>query len=145
MQTAMTRRHHRSAFTLVELIAVIIVLAILAGVAVPKYFDYTAKARESATKATIGNARSAIANFYANAALENGAAAYPTLTEIETVGVVFDQPIPENPFNGSSDVQAATWDPDNPPVSGNAGWNYDASAGRFWANSSTSGVNENEW
>lgn len=35
---------HR-AFTLVELIVVIVVLGVLAGVAVPKFFDYTRKAR----------------------------------------------------------------------------------------------------
>jgi prepilin-type N-terminal cleavage/methylation domain-containing protein len=35
------------AFTLVELIAVIVVLAILAGVAVPRYFEYSARAKTS--------------------------------------------------------------------------------------------------
>ena len=50
----------RRAFTLIELIAVIIVLAILAGVAVPKYFDYSTKAKESAAKATLGATRSAM-------------------------------------------------------------------------------------
>lgn len=135
----------RSGFTLVELIAVIIVLAILAGVAVPKYFDYTAKARESATKASLGNARSAIANFYTNEALQNGTAAYPTLAELETLGTVLQESFPPNPYNNSNDVQAATWDASDPPVTGTAGWNYDASAGRLWANSDTSGVDENEW
>jgi prepilin-type N-terminal cleavage/methylation domain-containing protein len=41
------------AFTLVELIAVIIVLAILAGVAIPKYFDYSTRARASALSGTL--------------------------------------------------------------------------------------------
>jgi prepilin-type N-terminal cleavage/methylation domain-containing protein len=35
------------AFTLVELIAVIVVLAVLAAVAVPRYFDYSQRARVS--------------------------------------------------------------------------------------------------
>jgi prepilin-type N-terminal cleavage/methylation domain-containing protein len=39
---------NRRAFTLVELIAVIVVLAILAGVAVPRYFDYRQRALTSA-------------------------------------------------------------------------------------------------
>lgn len=135
----------RRAFTLIELIAVIVVLAILAGVAVPKYFDYSTKAKESATKASLGATRSAVANFYANEALNNGTAAYPTLVDVQTAGVVMEQPLPANPYNGSAAVQAATWNASNPPVSGTAGWNYDASAGRFWANSDSTGIDENEW
>ena len=37
-------------FTLIELIAVVVILASLAGVALPRYFDYAARARESATR-----------------------------------------------------------------------------------------------
>lgn len=145
--SALTVSHHRnrSAFTLIELIAVIVVLAILAGVAAPKYFNYSTKAKESAAKATLGGTRSAIANFYANEALTNGTAAYPTLTQLQTVGTVLDQPIPVNPYNNSATIAAATWNAANPPVSGTAGWNYDATNGKFWANTNTSGVGENAW
>lgn len=41
------------AFTLVELIAVIVVLAILSAMAVPRYFDYRQRAQASAIAATI--------------------------------------------------------------------------------------------
>jgi Tfp pilus assembly protein PilE len=136
---------HRKAFTNIELVAVIIVLAIFAGVAVPKYFDYSTKANESATKATLGATRSAVANFYANGALSGGSATYPTLTEVNTAGSVLEHDLPVNPYNGSATVQAATWNVTDPPVGGTAGWNYDASVGRFWANSNTSGTDENEW
>jgi prepilin-type N-terminal cleavage/methylation domain-containing protein len=47
-----TLRVNRCGFTLVELIAVIVVLAILAGVAVPRYFDYSQRARATAVAAT---------------------------------------------------------------------------------------------
>jgi prepilin-type N-terminal cleavage/methylation domain-containing protein len=39
--------HRAQAFTLVELIAVIVVLAVLAAVAVPKYFDFSDRAKRS--------------------------------------------------------------------------------------------------
>jgi prepilin-type N-terminal cleavage/methylation domain-containing protein len=132
------------AFTLVELIAVIVVLAILAGVAIPKYFDYASKAKESACKAVLGSVRSGVANFYANSIVTSGTAAYPTLAQLETLGTVMQEPIPANPYNNSSDVAAATH-ATTPPVSGSAGWNYDVASGRFWANSTTTGVDEHLW
>ena len=45
-------RSRNRAFTLIELIVIIVVLAILAGVAIPKYIDYTANAKSSAAKGT---------------------------------------------------------------------------------------------
>jgi MSHA pilin protein MshA len=139
-------RNARGAFTLIELIAVIVVLAILSAVAIPKYFDYAAKAKESAVKGTLGAARSAIANFYANAAV-NGSAAFPTLVQIQTSGTVMQEDMPTNPYlsTPSKVIAAATYLASAPPVSGANGWNYDTSAGKFWANSNTSGIGENAW
>lgn len=131
------------AFTLVELIVIIVVLAILSGVAIPKYIDYTANAKASAAKATIGAVRTAIANFYANSAL-TGTAAYPTLTQVQTIGGVMQEALPSNPYNNASTIAAATW-ATTPPTSGVNGYNYDATAGRFWLNSNTAGVSENAW
>ena len=136
-----TPRLYPRAFTLIELIAVIVVLAILSGVAIPKYFDYTANAKTSSTKGTLGGVRSAIANFYGNSAA-NGTAAYPTLVQLTTVGTVMQEPIAANPFNSDATVAAATWAA-TPPVSGTNGWNYDAASGHFWANSNSAG--ENAW
>jgi prepilin-type N-terminal cleavage/methylation domain-containing protein len=129
------------AFTLIELIAVIVVLAILSGVAIPKYFDYTANAKVSSTKGTLGGVRSAIANFYGNSAA-NGTAAYPTLAQLTTTGTVMQEPISTNPYNNDATVSAATW-ATTPPVAGTAGWNYDSTSGHFWANTNT--VGENAW
>lgn len=133
----------RKGFTLIELIAVIAVLAVLSIVAVPKYLDYNTRAKESACRGVLGNVRTAIANFYANAAI-SGTAAYPTLVQMQANGTVLQDVVPANPYKNSATIAAAVW-ATTPPVSGNAGWNYDASTGKFWANSNTSGVAENTW
>lgn len=134
------------AFTLIELIAVIVVLAILSGIAIPKYFDYAAQAKASSCKGTLGGVRSAIASFYSKSSL-TGTAAYPTLANLtdftNSATSVMQEPIAANPYNNLTNVQAATWNAASPPVSGTAGWNYDATAGKFWANSS--GATENTW
>ena len=139
-RTRTQRSFARKGFTLIELIAVVVVLAILAGVALPKYFDYAAQAKVSACKGALGGVRAGVANFYANAAV-SGSAAYPTLTQLTTIGTVMQEVIPENPYNNSASVSAATWSASSPPVSGSAGWNYDVSAGKFWANSNNVGEN----
>ena len=131
----------RKGFTLIELIAVVVILAILAGVALPRYFDYAAQAKASACKGVLGGVRAGIANFYSNAAI-TGTAAYPTLAQLQTVGTVMQDILPENPYNNSATIAAASWAA-TPPVSGSNGWNYDAATGKFWANSDTVGVDEN--
>lgn len=136
------RNSHR-AFTLIELIAVIVVLAILAGVALPKYFDYASDARESACRGSLGGVRAGISNFYANSALTD-TPAYPTYDELMELGTVMHEPIPANPYNDLVTVkdEDGNFDADDPPVDGSTGWCYDESAGRFWANSETQGENE---
>jgi Tfp pilus assembly protein PilE len=131
----------RRAFTLVELIVIIVVLAILSGVAIPKYIDYTTSAKAAAAKGALGGVRSAIANFLANSNM-NGSATYPTLVQLQTLGTVMQEALPANPYNSSSTIAAATWNA-TPPVSGVAGYNYDVATGRFWLNSNT--VGENLW
>ena len=54
--------------------------------------------------------------------------------------------LPENPYQSAITVRdadgtyAAT-----PPVSGAQGWAYDETAGKFWANSDTASIDENEF
>jgi general secretion pathway protein G len=122
------RVHHRpvrSAFTLIELIAVIVVLAILSGVAVPRYFDYADRAKESALKGTLNGVRAGVANFHADQAI-NGSAQYPTLTQLTTVGTVMQEEIPANPFNNDNSVEAVASlaDAQNRVVTGTSGWRY---------------------
>ena len=143
----MNRSTTRRAFTLIELIAVIVVLAILAGVALPKYFDYAAQARESACKGALGGIRAGIANFYANSAI-SGTPAYPVLADLNTPGNVMQEILPDNPYKTGAgalpnSVRAETWTAAN-PIDGtaNEGWNYDAANGKFWPNTDTVGEND---
>ena len=114
-------------FTLIELIAVMVVLAALAGVAVPRYFDYADRARTSALQGSLGALRSGIANFYTNQ-IVSGSARYPTATELTTLGGVMQETLPPNPYNNLNTVQAVTSSADatNRVVSNptTIGWNY---------------------
>ncbi|MCA9294030.1 MAG: prepilin-type N-terminal cleavage/methylation domain-containing protein [Phycisphaerales bacterium] len=120
-RTGVTRR----AFTLIELIAVLVVLAILSGIALPKYLDYAARARASALQGALGGVRTGVASYYANASV-SGTATYPTLAQLETLGTVMQEAIPVNPYNGSNDVVAATQAQAaaRTIIAGGAGWAY---------------------
>lgn len=136
-------RRHRG-FTLVEVIAVMVVLAILAGVAIPKFFDYSAQARASATQGTVGGVRAGMANYFANQSI-SGTGAYPTLVQLTTVGTVMQEQIPVNPYNDLATVEAVSLlaDAQNRVVTGTSGWRYyvDNTANPpvaiFYANDST--------
>ncbi|MFN0011175.1 MAG: prepilin-type N-terminal cleavage/methylation domain-containing protein [Phycisphaerales bacterium] len=123
----MVHAHHTkraAAFTLIELIAVVLILSLLAGVAVPQYFDHAANARTAALQGTLGNVRSACGNFYANSSL-NGTARYPTLAELSGAGVVIADAFPAMPFNAQRTVAAATaTEFSGRSVSGTVGWRY---------------------
>jgi hypothetical protein len=106
----------------------------------PPFADWR---RRNATMDPLGGFRCIIAGFV----IENGPPGQgrnPTLDELISHHFIQANSLRMvNPFNGSSLIQQAKWDPDQPPVSGNAGWNYDPDAGKIWANSRI--MNENTW
>lgn len=61
-------------FTLVEVIAVLVILGILAAVAIPKFFDMQETAREKAIAAAIGELNGQVALSFAQNALSGGTA-----------------------------------------------------------------------
>ncbi len=134
----------RHAFTLVELIAVMVVLAVLAGVAIPKYFDYADRAKATALEGALGGVRSGLAGFYSNKAID-GEAAHPTFNEFTTSGTVMQEEVPVNPYTGLREVQQIrNLDEANTRIVKNPtrfGWNYfvdnrtDPPVAIFWANS----------
>ena len=141
-----TARRALRAFTLIELIAVIVILAVLVGVAIPRFSEYAAKNKETAAKGALEGVRTAITNFHQIKEKE-GAARYPTLNELATIGVVLIDPLPKNPYNQSNEVAEMGWTEERGTkqgmVVGDAGWNYDPVKGIFWANTNT--VQENNW
>ena len=61
-------------FTLVELLVVIVLLAILSGVAFGKYIDYTANAKQAADQGCIGAIRSSLSYAFVQHRANNDAA-----------------------------------------------------------------------
>jgi len=59
----MLRRTNRRAFTLIELLLVLVILAVLAGVAVPIYIGQAEKAKINATRASINMIKQALNTF----------------------------------------------------------------------------------
>ncbi len=68
-------------FTLIEIIAVLVILGILAAVAVPKYLDMSASARTKSAQAAVSEIRSRASMQYANLLLINTGVA-PTATAV---------------------------------------------------------------
>ena len=130
----------RRAFTLIEVLAVVLILAILSGLALPRFYDYQIRARLASCKGTLGGVRAGIANYYADQAIAAGAAAYPSLAQLTTVGTVMQEKIPDNPYTVTADTYdadevntAAKADADdrNLLAGGDGGWAYFDGTGGF--------------
>ena len=67
-----TLRRSRHAFTLVELLIVIIIIAVLAAIAIPKFANTSTRSKESALKADLKLFRNAITTY------QNDTGAYPS-------------------------------------------------------------------
>jgi len=65
-------RMNEKGFTLIEIIAVLVILGILAAVAVPRYLDLTVEARRNAAQTALAELKGRASNLYAYQLLKTG-------------------------------------------------------------------------
>ncbi len=127
MRTRTTGRTRR-AFTLIEILIVVVILGILAAIVIPQFTDASEDAMDASVRSTLQTIRSQIELYN----IQNPATAYGPATPVAT----FWQPLltgnylqspPKNPMqNGSTSVGAA------PGVGDGWAW-YEAVAGQTWS------------
>ena len=117
----------RRAFSLVELAVVVLIIGILTAVAVPKMFNTSTKAKESAAKASLSVVRNAIEMYQAEKGKYPGsAAALPA----DLANYIKGQ-FPKSPYTGTSTIVDGTAQDTSEPV---AAWVYDKNTGNFYVN-----------
>lgn len=130
----------KKAFTLVELVMVIVIIGILAAVAIPRFVDLSSQAKDGATKGALGGLRSGIAIFYASQAAA-GSARWPT--SAAEIRDIMNGVTPPNALAASSvatviSIVAGTGGVPGAANTDNNGWVYARSQGRIFASNDTS-------
>ncbi len=125
----MKKRKSNQGFTLIELIVVIVILGIIAGVATPMFVSMANEAREASAHPSVGAIRSAISIQYGKSALTTaGSPVFPAAVD----GTLFaDGVIPDNPINSLDTV--AAWD-GAAVADDTTGWQYNSATGRVRLN-----------
>ena len=133
----MPKRSTRSAFTLVEVLIVVVIMAILAATIIPQFTDSTNDAKISTSKFNLHTMRSQIELYKAH---HNGLLPSATLAELTiatdadgTAGGPFGpymREIPANPFNNLNTVTVTAGTSATPPAAATGGgWLYNATTG----------------
>lgn len=82
MKTTQQKLASKSGFTLIEVIAVLVILGVLAAVAIPRYINLIDDAREKALDGAVAAGLSHVSLAYGSYALEHGVA--PTADQLAT-------------------------------------------------------------
>jgi general secretion pathway protein G len=140
---------HRHAFTLIEVLIVVIIMAVLAATIIPQFSTSTSDAKTSSLKFNLQTVRTQVELYknQHNGTLPTFTAFVDQMTKPSDVtgattgtnlnyGPYIQGQIPANPFNGSNALVAVATAGTVPTaiVAGGAGWQYDQSNGGFYAN-----------
>ncbi len=148
----MSRNSPRNAFTLIEVLIVVIIMAVLAATIIPQFSSSTNDAKSSSVAFNLQTIRSQIqlymvqhlgatpplATFTAQMTGPTDVNGNTTGTNL-IYGPYFQGEVPTNPFNGSNTLVAVATAGTVPtgPNGTTAGWQYDATTGGFYPNCST--------
>lgn len=148
----MRRAPNRLAFTLIEVLIVVVIMAVLAATIIPQFSSSTTDAKDSTLKFNVHTMRSQIELYKihhdAYPTLDVTNADLPQLTgSTDAAGTVgtgaaypfgpyIDEKIPANPFDGENRVVAVAVAGQTPTAVADAlgGWQYDVTTGRIWPN-----------
>ena len=92
-------------FTLIEIIAVLVIMGILAAVAVPKFFDLQAKAKEKAVSTAFAEMKVRVNQQFADELLVG-----------KTAGDAFDYSAAEVSTNLGDDFEVTVWNWSGDPI-----------------------------
>ena len=148
----MKTMHRRSAFTLIEVLIVVVIMAILAATIIPQFTDSTKDAKSSTVQFNLHTLRSQIQLYRTQ---HNGTAPSGTLAELlastdasGATGTGANYPygpylrqIPTNPYSNSASIKVITNDPAQAgDVTGTGGWLYNTTSGSIFIDTTTSNL-----
>jgi len=122
----------RNAFTLIEVLIVVIIMAVLAATIIPQFADSTTDAKQSALEFNLHTMRSQVELYKMHGGSYPATLSDLTSTTPDGYGPYIDA-VPENPFNGSAAEAAVSSAPTGPNATGE-GWLYMNTTGQIWAN-----------
>ena len=145
----MKNSHKKNAFTLIEILIVVVIMAVLAAAIIPQFTDSTDDAKESTALFNLATLRSQIQMYRAQhgganpdnalAKLTSKTKADGTISSTGEFGPYLPM-IPENPISGSNAIKVITTAaPAGTDVTAAdaGGWIFSSDTGQIWLDHST--------